>query len=166
MMDAGNLLKPMLSRGELWCIGETTLDKNRKYVEKDPAFERRFQQVLVKEPSEEETLYNPWGIRERHETHCGLQNMDTALVAAGSLSRCDVSRRFLPDNAIDIVDEACPMLYSQLNSQSEEIDTLERRKTQFEGGALARCSGKLRRAALGRRRRRALRRTGRCLWRS
>ena len=131
-MDAANLLKPMLSRGELRCIGATTLDEYRKYVEKDPAFERRFQQVLVKEPSEEDTLYILRGIRERYETHYGLQIMDAALVAAASLSKRYISGRFLPDKAIDLVDEACSTLYTQLNSQPEEIDTLERRKTQLE----------------------------------
>ena len=132
MMDAGNMLKPMLSRNKLRCIGETMLDKYRKCVEKDPAFERRFQQVLVKEPSEEETLYILRGIRERYETHCGLQNMDTALVAAASLSKRYISGRFLPDKAIDLVDEACTAMYTQLNSQPDEINTLERRKTRLE----------------------------------
>ena len=133
------MLKPMLSRNKLRCIGETMLDKYRKCVEKDPAFERRFQQVLVKEPSEEETLYILRGIRERYETHCGLQNMDTALVAAASLSKRYISGRFLPDKAIDLVDEACSTLYTQLNSQPEEIDTLERkmRRDVKDGGAAA-----------------------------
>ena len=138
MMDAGNLLKPMLTRGELRCIGATTLDEYRKYVEKDPAFERWFQRVIVKEPSDEETLHIPRGIRERYETHYGLQIMDAALVAAASLLKRCISGRFLPDKAIDLVDEACSTLYTQLNSQPEEINTLEWRKTQLEvkeGGA-------------------------------
>ena len=130
-MDAANILKPMLSRGELRCIGATTLEEYRKYIEKDPAFERRFQQVLVKEPSEEDTLYILRGIREKYETHYGLQIMDSALVAAASLSKRYINGRFLPDKAIDLVDEACATLYTQMNSQPEEIDNLERKQTQL-----------------------------------
>ena len=130
-MDAANILKPMLSRGELRCIGATTLEEYRKYVEKDPAFERRFQQVLVKEPSEEDTLYILRGIREKYETHYGLQIMDSALVEAAALSKRYINGRFLPDKAIDLVDEACATLFTQLNSQPEEIDNLERKQTQL-----------------------------------
>ncbi|KAL7722708.1 Heat shock protein [Entamoeba marina] len=130
-MDAANILKPMLSRGELRCIGATTLDEYRKYVEKDPAFERRFQQVYVKEPSEDDTLYILRGIREKYESHYGLQIMDSALVTAATLSNRYINGRFLPDKAIDLVDEACASLFTQLNSQPEEIDNLERKLIQL-----------------------------------
>ncbi|ELP84553.1 heat shock protein, putative [Entamoeba invadens IP1] len=130
-MDAANILKPMLSRGELRCIGATTLEEYRKYVEKDPAFERRFQQVYVAEPSEEDTLYILRGIREKYESHYGLTIMDSALVAAASLSKRYINARFLPDKAIDLVDEACATLFTQKNSQPEEIDNLERKDTQL-----------------------------------
>jgi len=130
-MDAANILKPMLSRGELRCIGATTLEEYRKYVEKDPAFERRFQQVYVAEPSEEDTLYILRGIREKYESHYGLTILDSALVSAASLSKRYINARFLPDKAIDLIDEACATLFTQKNSQPEEIDTLERKQTQL-----------------------------------
>ncbi|BFU23058.1 heat shock protein putative [Entamoeba histolytica] len=130
-MDAANILKPMLSRGELRCIGATTLEEYRKYVEKDPAFERRFQQVYVSEPSVEDTLYILRGIREKYENHYGLTITDSALVSAATLSKRYINGRFLPDKAIDLVDEACATLFTQKNSQPEEIDRLERRETQI-----------------------------------
>ncbi|EDR22117.1 heat shock protein, putative [Entamoeba dispar SAW760] len=130
-MDAANILKPMLSRGELRCIGATTIEEYRKYVEKDPAFERRFQQVYVNEPSEEDTLYILRGIREKYENHYGLTITDSALVSAATLSKRYINGRFLPDKAIDLVDEACATLFTQKNSQPEEIDKLERRETQL-----------------------------------
>ena len=131
-MDAANLLKPMLARGELRCIGATTLEEYKKYVEKDPAFERRFQQVYVGEPTVEDTIYILRGIREKYETHYGIEIMDSALISAAQLSNRYISGRFLPDKAIDLVDEACSTLYTQMNSQPEIIDDLERKKLQLE----------------------------------
>eukprot|EP01132_Coremiostelium_polycephalum_P001543 gene1543-1942_t len=136
-MDAANLLKPMLARGELRCIGATTLDEYRKYVEKDPAFERRFQQVYVNEPSVNDTISILRGLKERYETHHGVRITDTALVVAAQLSHRYITNRFLPDKAIDLVDEACANTRVQLNSQPEAIDLLERRRLQLEVEATA-----------------------------
>eukprot|EP01079_Euglenida_sp_SAG-EU17-18_P002414 gene2414-511_t len=131
-MDAANLLKPMLARGELRCIGATTLDEYRKYVEKDPAFERRFQQVLVEPPSVADTVSILRGIKEKYETFHGVQLRDAALVAAATLADRYITNRFLPDKAIDLVDEACSRTRVQLDSRPEVIDHLERRKLQLE----------------------------------
>ncbi|EGC37851.1 hypothetical protein DICPUDRAFT_46211 [Dictyostelium purpureum] len=136
-MDAANLLKPMLARGELRCIGATTLDEYRQYVEKDPAFERRFQQVFVNEPSVNDTISILRGLKERYENHHGVRITDTALVVAAQLSHRYITNRFLPDKAIDLVDEACANTRVQLNSQPEAIDNLERRKLQLEVEATA-----------------------------
>lgn len=136
-MDAANLLKPMLARGELRCIGATTLDEYRKYVEKDAAFERRFQQVLVGEPSVLDTISILRGLKERYEIHHGVKISDTALVAAAQLSARYITNRFLPDKAIDLVDEACANTRVQLDSRPEIIDQLERRHLQLEVEAAA-----------------------------
>lgn len=136
-MDAANLLKPMLARGELRCIGATTLTEYRKYVEKDPAFERRFQQVQVREPSVPDTISILRGLKERYETHHGVQITDAALVAAAQLADRYITARFLPDKAIDLVDEACASRRVQLDSQPEVIDQLERRQLQLEIEATA-----------------------------
>ena len=131
-MDAANLLKPMLARGELRCIGATTLDEYRKYVEKDAAFERRFQQVLVKEPSVEDTVSILRGLKSKYEAHHGVLISDSALVAAAKLSARYITNRFLPDKAIDCIDEACANTRVQLDSQPEVIDQLERRQLQLQ----------------------------------
>jgi ATP-dependent Clp protease ATP-binding subunit ClpB len=136
-MDAANLLKPMLARGELRCIGATTLDEYRKYVEKDKAFERRFQQVLVKEPSVTDTVSILRGLKDRYESHHGVQITDGALVAAAKLADRYIKERFMPDKAIDIVDEACANVRVQLDSQPEVIDELERRLLQLQVEATA-----------------------------
>lgn len=136
-MDAANLLKPMLARGELRCIGATTLDEYKKYVEKDPAFERRFQQVIVKEPSVPDTISILRGLKEKYETHHGVVIKDAALVVAAQLADRYITNRFLPDKAIDLVDEACANVRVQLDSQPEVIDQLERRKLQLEVEATA-----------------------------
>jgi ATP-dependent Clp protease ATP-binding subunit ClpB len=136
-MDAANLLKPLLARGELRCIGATTLDEYRKYIEKDAAFERRFQQVLVPEPSVEDTISILRGLKERYETHHGVRIADSALVVAAQLASRYITQRFLPDKAIDLVDEACANTRVQLNSQPEIIDQLERRRLQLEIEATA-----------------------------
>ncbi|OMJ21786.1 Chaperone protein ClpB1 [Smittium culicis] len=136
-MDAANLLKPMLARGELRCIGATTLDEYKKHVEKDPAFERRFQQVLVNEPSVEDTVSILRGLKERYENHHGVKIKDSALVAAAQLSSRYITGRFLPDKAIDLVDEASANIRVQLDSQPEIIDALERRLLQLEIEATA-----------------------------
>jgi len=136
-MDAANLLKPMLARGELRCIGATTLDEYRKYVEKDPAFERRFQQVFVKEPSVEDTISILRGLKEKYENHHGVVIQDSALVTAAQLADRYITTRFLPDKAIDLMDEACASTRVQLDSQPEVIDQLERRKLQLEVEATA-----------------------------
>ena len=115
-MDAGNMLKPMLARGELHCIGATTLDEYRKHIEKDAALERRFQPVLVDEPTVEDTISILRGLRERFEVHHGVQIQDAALVAAATLSHRYITDRFLPDKAIDLVDEACAMLRTEIDS--------------------------------------------------
>ena len=131
-MDAGNLLKPMLARGELHCIGATTLDEYRKNIEKDAAFERRFQQVLVTEPSVEDTISILRGLRERYEVHHGVQIKDAALVAAAVLSSRYIADRFLPDKAIDLVDEAAASLRMEIDSMPAELDEMERRRVQLE----------------------------------
>jgi ATP-dependent Clp protease ATP-binding subunit ClpB len=131
-MDAANLLKPMLARGTLRCIGATTLDEYRKYVEKDAAFERRFQQVLVGEPSVEDTVSILRGLQERYASHHGVRITDGALVAAARLSERYITNRFLPDKAIDLVDEACAGVRVALDSQPEIIDQFERRRLQLE----------------------------------
>jgi ATP-dependent Clp protease ATP-binding subunit ClpB len=136
-MDAANLIKPPLARGELRCIGATTIDEYRKYVEKDPAFERRFQQVLVKEPSVEETISILRGLKEKYESHFGVRITDAALVQAAVLANRYITQRFLPDKAIDVLDEACSAIRVQLDSQPEIIDQLQRRKLQLEVEKLA-----------------------------
>ena len=122
-MDAGNMLKPMLARGELHCIGATTLDEYRKYIEKDKALERRFQPVLVDEPSLEETISILRGLKERYEVYHGVKITDSALVAAATLSQRYITDRFLPDKAIDLVDEACALIKSELNSLPTDAET-------------------------------------------
>ena len=131
-MDAANLLKPMLSRGELRVIGATTLEEYKKYVEKDAAFERRFQQVYVGEPSVEDTVSILRGLKDRYERYHGVRIDDSALVLAAKLSHRYIQDRFLPDKAIDLVDEACANIRVQLDSQPEEIDRLERKQLQLE----------------------------------
>eukprot|EP01124_Arcella_intermedia_P007684 TRINITY_DN1474_c0_g1_i1.p1 TRINITY_DN1474_c0_g1~~TRINITY_DN1474_c0_g1_i1.p1 ORF type:complete len:907 (-),score=230.63 TRINITY_DN1474_c0_g1_i1:44-2764(-) len=136
-MDAANLLKPMLARGELRCIGATTLNEYKKHVEKDAAFERRFQQVLVNEPSVVDTVSILRGLKEKYETHHGVEISDGALVAAAQLSSRYITNRFLPDKAIDLIDEACANTRVQLDSQPESIDILQRKKLQLEVEATA-----------------------------
>jgi ATP-dependent Clp protease ATP-binding subunit ClpB len=131
-MDAGNMLKPMLARGELHCIGATTLDEHRKYIEKDPALERRFQQVLVQEPNVEDTISILRGLKERFEVHHGVKIHDHALVAATVLSDRYITERFLPDKAIDLVDEACAMIRTEIDSMPTELDEVTRRVMQLE----------------------------------
>jgi ATP-dependent Clp protease ATP-binding subunit ClpB len=131
-MDAGNMLKPMLARGELHCIGATTLDEHRKYIEKDPALERRFQQVLVQEPSVEDTISILRGLKERYEVHHGVKIHDHALVAAAVLSDRYITDRFLPDKAIDLVDEACALIRTEIDSMPTELDEVTRRVMQLE----------------------------------
>ena len=131
-MDAGNMLKPMLARGELHCIGATTLDEYRQYIEKDPALERRFQPVLVEEPTVEDTISILRGLKERYEVYHGVKIMDNALVNAATLSNRYISDRFLPDKAIDLVDEACAMIKTELDSMPAELDELQRHIMQSE----------------------------------
>jgi len=131
-MDAGNLLKPMLARGELHCIGATTLDEYRKHIEKDAALERRFQPVLVDQPSVEDTISILRGLRERYEVHHGVRIKDTALVAAAVLSNRYIADRFLPDKAIDLVDEAAARLRTEIDSMPSELDEIQRRVMQLE----------------------------------
>lgn len=131
-MDAGNMLKPMLARGELHCIGATTLDEHRKYIEKDPALERRFQQVLVQEPDVEDTISILRGLKERFEIHHGVNIHDRAIVTAATLSDRYISDRFLPDKAIDLVDEACAMIRTEIDSMPTELDEVTRRVMQLE----------------------------------
>jgi ATP-dependent Clp protease ATP-binding subunit ClpB len=131
-MDAGNMLKPMLARGELHCIGATTLDEHRKYIEKDPALERRFQQVLVQEPDVEDTVSILRGLKERFEIHHGVNIHDRALVSAATLSDRYITDRFLPDKAIDLVDEACAMIRTEIDSMPTELDEVTRRVMQLE----------------------------------
>ena len=131
-MDAGNMLKPMLARGELHCIGATTLDEYRQYIEKDAALERRFQPVLVDEPTIEDTISILRGLKERYEVYHGVKILDNALVSAATLSHRYISDRFLPDKAIDLVDEACALIKTELDSMPTELDELQRRVTQME----------------------------------
>jgi len=131
-MDASNLLKPMLARGELHCIGATTLDEHKKYIEKDAALERRFQQVLVDEPTAEDTISILRGLKERYEVFHGVRIKDSALVAAATLSHRYISDRFLPDKAIDLVDEAAAKLRTEIDSMPAELDEIERRIMQLE----------------------------------
>ncbi len=131
-MDAGNLLKPMLARGELHCIGATTLDEYRQYIEKDPALERRFQPVLVQEPTVEDTISILRGLKERYEVFHGVKIQDQALIAAATLSHRYISDRFLPDKAIDLVDEACAMIRTEMDSMPIELDEISRRIMQLE----------------------------------
>ena len=121
-MDAGNLLKPMLARGELHCIGATTLDEYRQYIEKDPALERRFQPVQVDEPTVEDTISILRGLKERYEVFHGVKINDSALIAAATLSDRYITDRFLPDKAIDLVDEACAMIKTEMDSMPSEME--------------------------------------------
>ena len=131
-MDAGNLLKPMLARGELHCIGATTLDEYRKYVEKDAALERRFQPVLVNEPTVEDTISILRGLKERYEVFHGVKIQDAAIIAAATLSNRYITDRFLPDKAIDLIDEACAMIRTEMDSMPVELDDIRRRIMQHE----------------------------------
>ncbi len=131
-MDAGNMLKPMLARGELYCIGATTLDEYRKHIEKDPALERRFQQVLVREPSVEDTVSILRGLKERFELHHGVRIHDRAIVAAATMSDRYITERFLPDKAIDLIDEACAMIRTEIDSMPQELDEVTRKLMQLE----------------------------------
>ena len=131
-MDAGNMLKPMLARGELHCIGATTLDEYRQYIEKDAALERRFQPVMVAEPTVEDTISILRGLKERYEVFHGVKIMDNALVSAAILSNRYISDRFLPDKAIDLVDEACALIKTELDSMPTELDELQRKIMQME----------------------------------
>ncbi len=131
-LDAGNMLKPMLARGELHCIGATTLDEYRQYIEKDAALERRFQPVMVEEPTVEDTISILRGLKERYEVYHGVKIMDNALVSAAVLSNRYISDRFLPDKAIDLVDEACALIKTELDSMPSELDELQRKVMQME----------------------------------
>ena len=131
-MDAGNLLKPLLARGELHCIGATTLNEYRKYIEKDAALERRFQPVMVAEPTVEDTIAILRGLKERYEVYHGVKIQDAALIAAATLSNRYITDRFLPDKAIDLVDEACALIKTEMNSMPTELDELRHRIMQLE----------------------------------
>ncbi|MCQ2542041.1 MAG: ATP-dependent chaperone ClpB [Lachnospiraceae bacterium] len=131
-LDAGNMLKPMLARGELHCIGATTLDEHRKYIEKDPALERRFQPVMVDEPTVEDTISILRGLKDRYEVYHGVKIMDNALVSAATLSHRYIADRFLPDKAIDLVDEACALIKTELDSMPTELDEMQRKILQME----------------------------------
>ena len=131
-MDAGNLLKPMLARGELHCIGATTLNEYRKYIEKDPALERRFQPVLIEQPTVEDTISILRGLKERYEVYHGVKIQDGALIAAATLSDRYISDRFLPDKAIDLVDEACALIKTEMNSMPTEMDEISHKIMQLE----------------------------------
>ncbi len=131
-MDAGNLLKPMLARGELHCIGATTLNEYKQYIEKDPALERRFQPVLVNEPTVEDTIAILRGLKERYEVYHGVKIQDQAIIAAATLSNRYISDRFLPDKAIDLVDEACAMIRTEIDSMPTELDVIQRKIIQHE----------------------------------
>ncbi|WP_083394515.1 ATP-dependent Clp protease ATP-binding subunit [Planococcus donghaensis] len=131
-MDAGNMLKPMLARGELYCIGATTLDEYRMHIEKDPALERRFQQVMVREPSVEDTVSILRGLKERFELHHAVRIHDRAIVAAAAMSDRYITERFLPDKAIDLIDEACAMIRTEIDSMPQELDEVTRRLLQLE----------------------------------
>ncbi len=131
-MDAGNLLKPMLARGELHCIGATTLDEYRKYIEKDPALERRFQPVLVNEPTVEDTISILRGLKERYEVYHGVKIQDSAIISSAVLSNRYITDRFLPDKAIDLIDEACAMIKTEIDSMPAEMDSVSRKIMQLE----------------------------------
>ncbi len=131
-VDAANILKPALARGELRTIGATTLEEYRKYIEKDPALERRFQPVLVPEPSVEDTISILRGLKERYEVHHGVRITDGAIVAAAQLSDRYITDRFLPDKAIDLIDESASRLRMEIDSMPEEVDTIERKIRQLE----------------------------------
>lgn len=131
-MDAGNLLKPMLARGELHCIGATTLNEYRQYIEKDPALERRFQPVMVDEPSVEDTISILRGLKERYEVYHGVKIADSAIIAAATLSHRYISDRFLPDKAIDLIDEACALIKTEMESMPTELDEISRKIMQHE----------------------------------
>ena len=131
-MDAGNLLKPMLARGELHCIGATTLNEYRKYIEKDAALERRFQPVMVSEPTVEDTISILRGLKERYEVFHGVKITDNAIIAAATLSNRYITDRFLPDKAIDLVDEACAMIRTEIDSMPTELDVIRRKIIQHE----------------------------------
>ena len=131
-MDAGNLLKPMLARGELHCIGATTLNEYRQYIEKDPALERRFQHVLVDEPSVEDTISILRGLKERYEVYHGVEISDNAIIAAATLSHRYITDRFLPDKAIDLIDEACSMIKTEMESMPIELDEISRKIMQHQ----------------------------------
>ncbi|MEE0965486.1 MAG: AAA family ATPase, partial [Bacilli bacterium] len=131
-MDAANLLKPMLARGELHCIGATTLDEYRKYIEKDAALERRFQKVLVAEPDTDDTIAILRGLKDSFESHHGVQITDSAIIGAVNLSQRYITDRFLPDKAIDLIDEACASIRMEIDSLPEELDTITREKNRLE----------------------------------
>lgn len=131
-MDAGNLLKPMLARGELHCIGATTLNEYRQYIEKDPALERRFQHVMVDEPTVEDTISILRGLKERYEVYHGVEINDNAIIAAATLSHRYISDRFLPDKAIDLIDEACAMIKTEMESMPIELDDVSHKITQYQ----------------------------------
>lgn len=150
-MDAGNLLKPMLARGELHCIGATTLNEYRQYIEKDAALERRFQPVLVNEPTVEDTISILRGLKERYEVYHGVKIQDQAIIAAATLSNRYITDRFLPDKAIDLVDEACAMIRTEMDSMPTELDIIQRKIIQheIEEAALKKESDKLSKERLG-----------------
>lgn len=131
-MDAGNLLKPMLARGELHCIGATTLDEYRKYIEKDSALERRFQHVMIDEPTVEDTISILRGLKERYEVYHGVEITDSAIITAATLSNRYISDRFLPDKAIDLIDEACSMIKTEMESMPMELDEISHKITQYQ----------------------------------
>ena len=131
-MDAGNILKPMLARGELRCIGATTLDEYRKYIEKDAALERRFQPILIDQPTVEDTISILRGLKERFEIHHGVRITDSAIIAASVLSNRYISDRFLPDKAIDLMDEAAAMIRTEIDSMPAELDEISRKIMQLE----------------------------------
>ncbi len=149
-MDAGNLLKPMLARGELHCIGATTLNEYRQYIEKDAALERRFQPVLVEEPTVEDTISILRGLKERYEVYHGVKILDSALIAAATLSSRYITDRFLPDKAIDLVDEACALIKTEMGSMPSELDGISRKimQLEIEEAALKKETGKLSRGHL------------------
>ncbi len=150
-MDAGNLLKPMLARGELHCIGATTLDEYRQYIEKDPALERRFQPVLVNEPTVEDTIAILRGLKERYEVYHGVKIADPALISAATLSHRYITDRFLPDKAIDLVDEACAQIRTEMDSSPAELDSVSRKiiQLEIEEAALKKEEDALSKARLG-----------------
>ncbi|MCP5876096.1 type VI secretion system ATPase TssH, partial [Klebsiella pneumoniae] len=131
-MDAGNMLKPALARGELRCVGATTLDEYRQYIEKDAALERRFQKVLVDEPSVEDTIAILRGLKEKYATHHGVQILDSAIIAAAKMSHRYITDRQLPDKAIDLIDEAASRIKMEIDSKPEALDKLDRRLIQLK----------------------------------